>query len=362
MNDTVIYFDVSSQYACAKGVYHIAFFHPVESPAHDKISGFLLDFVNGREPQTTQWIRLAAMAVSQAAAFDVVLMQGTAKAGRPAGTSPIERLSAAVARKTGPRLCRDLASAFPKGTGGSKRILLADVYLPDHDSIQRTVDWITNEVPEAEVSFVALATNDEEGSNGHLDEKYFASAASPPSPGRATQTATTAGTSRSSACAATVPAPAVAKARTGSPVGGPPFGTMVLMLGVVAVLLFSAFMLFAKKPAPVNPPAVYALPQVSEVPARPPPVVHESPPAPAKEPKLPKGIIAVPSVGLRANHSLESKAVRCSVRGGEVVGIVKRFSPDDGPSWLHVKTKSGATGWLWASLVREHRSGKSARR
>jgi hypothetical protein len=355
-------FDLSGQYACARGVYHIAFFHPVESPAHDKVSGFLLDFVNGREPQTTQWIRLAAMVVSQAVAFDVVLMQGQVKAGRPAGTSPIERLSAAIARKTGARLCRDLASAFPKGTGGSKRILLADVYLPDREGIQRTVDWITNELPEAEVIFVALATNDEEGSNEHLDEKYFTSAASPTSPGGVTQAATPGGTERSPANAAIVPAPAVAKARTGSPAGGPPFGTMVLMLGVVAVLLFSAFMLFAKKPAPVNRPAVYALPQVSDVPVRPPQVVHESPPVLAKEPSLPKGIITVPSVGLRANHSLQSKAVRCNVKGGDVVGIVKRFSSDSGPNWLQVKTKSGATGWLWASLVREPRSGKSARR
>jgi SH3-like domain-containing protein len=89
------------------------------------------------------------------------------------------------------------------------------------------------------------------------------------------------------------------------------------------------------------------------------------PPEPASPPgntvvtprmDYPQGIITVPSVGLRVNHSMESRTLgHVVVKNGERVFIVKKFSPQVGPTWMQIRTKSGKVGWVFASLVRERK-------
>jgi SH3-like domain-containing protein len=66
--------------------------------------------------------------------------------------------------------------------------------------------------------------------------------------------------------------------------------------------------------------------------------------------------VTIPNVGLRRNHSLESKTVpRAAIRNGERVEIINRFS-NGGPGWLQVRTKVGKVGWVFASVVKEQKA------
>jgi hypothetical protein len=67
----------------------------------------------------------------------------------------------------------------------------------------------------------------------------------------------------------------------------------------------------------------------------------------------PRGIVAVPSAGLRTHPSLASAPLKTVVRANEKVRILKRVSPDSGPAWLQIETSSGKVGWVWASVVKE---------
>lgn len=84
------------------------------------------------------------------------------------------------------------------------------------------------------------------------------------------------------------------------------------------------------------------------------------PVAPRKEvpqPSLaPNATIDVPGVGLRANPDISVKAVASGLKRGEKVEIVKRVS-GKGPAWVKIKTKSGKTGWVFASVVKEMKRG-----
>jgi len=67
-------------------------------------------------------------------------------------------------------------------------------------------------------------------------------------------------------------------------------------------------------------------------------------------------VVTVPSTGLRTSHSMESHIIpRETVRQKERVEILRRFSSATGPDWLQVRTRSGAVGWVVASVVRELR-------
>lgn len=85
-----------------------------------------------------------------------------------------------------------------------------------------------------------------------------------------------------------------------------------------------------------------------------------TPVAPRKEipqPSLaPNATIDVPGVGLRANPDISVKAVASGLKRGEKVEIVKRVS-GKGPAWVKIKTKSGKTGWVFASVVKEMKRG-----
>jgi hypothetical protein len=87
------------------------------------------------------------------------------------------------------------------------------------------------------------------------------------------------------------------------------------------------------------------------------PRTPEDSPRPAAERKnLRPGIVNVPAVGLRKNHSLESKIIpKAAVRQGDRIEIVNRFSSESGPGWLQVRTQSGKVGWIIASGVKEQK-------
>lgn len=93
---------------------------------------------------------------------------------------------------------------------------------------------------------------------------------------------------------------------------------------------------------------------VSSVEPAPPPLPASAPPkvdAPAFQPD---GTIDVPSVGLRKSPAVDAVTLPGGLKKGEGVKILSRRS-DAGPSWLKVQTKSGKTGWVFASVVKERK-------
>jgi hypothetical protein len=85
-----------------------------------------------------------------------------------------------------------------------------------------------------------------------------------------------------------------------------------------------------------------------------------APPAPAAAApqKLtgPIAVVMVPGAGLRKDHSITSRIITgSSLKDGERVAILQRFSGGSGPSWVQVRTKTGKTGWVFASLVHQKR-------
>lgn len=125
----------------------------------------------------------------------------------------------------------------------------------------------------------------------------------------------------------------------------------VLLGGAVAVYTSDA----SKNPLPP--------PRVDEEVFRamlPPPDEPVAPVAVAKSRKevaptfSPNGEIDVPSVGLRTSPDIDATSLSGSLKKGEEVLILDRRS-DAGPAWLKVKTKSGKTGWVFASVVKERK-------
>jgi hypothetical protein len=128
----------------------------------------------------------------------------------------------------------------------------------------------------------------------------------------------------------------------------------------LAVLVLGAFVLFSSG-TDASFSGETSLQPLLETPSRSTELVSRpaaSPPAPAvaKAPALPEGLVTVPEVGLRSNHSMSSKGIPGKLKRGERVAILKRHSTYSGPSWVQVRTKSGKVGWVFASVIREPRS------
>jgi hypothetical protein len=65
-------------------------------------------------------------------------------------------------------------------------------------------------------------------------------------------------------------------------------------------------------------------------------------------------VINVPSVGLRNAPDITAKTVSGRLKRGEAVEIVKRHA-SWGPEWVKIRTQSGKLGWVFASIVKEHK-------
>jgi hypothetical protein len=126
-------------------------------------------------------------------------------------------------------------------------------------------------------------------------------------------------------------------------------GNAVALVVIVMLVLFA----WAKEGSP--PPT----PVVSE----PTPVVEEAtvpvtsddagPEVNMIDPSMPQGVVTVPKIGLRHDHSFNAKIMKVNVHRGDRLGIIKRYAPSAGPGWLLVRTAPGSVGWIVASVVRE---------
>ncbi len=395
--NTLKLINITDQYPSSDGVYHLAYYHPPKSGEQDQISRYLLDFEGGQEPQTTQWIRLAALLVTQSLSFDIIVRPVSANEFAAKKPTSLEKLCIAIARKSGAKYQRtwlqrmtpanlnDFSPAAEKkperpdsySFDGERlpescRILVVDDFVVNEPTLTAIAGAIHEKVPQGKVLFFALGRIEENEPNSHLDVGYFTSTLSPVLPSDVPV--------QKQRNHRVVPrkqrAPAVQTAHSLAPVDekpsvpgirrpvGPPASvrrggvwSAVLMSVFGVAIVFGGYIMFANRRAATDP-KFFEVPVVN-VAGKEAPEASVQPPAPAKPAadvdasQYPAGVIIVPSVGLRAEHYVDAKVLRVKVRSGEKVAIVKKLSSSTGPRWMQIRTKGGNIGWVWASVVRE---------
>lgn len=386
-------------------------------------SSFLEDFITGREPQTTQWIRLASIVASQSFSCDVVIRVLQPKEKTASGSLPLDKLGTSIARKVGAkyspgRLKRADAGledfvydpdspgspgeafAFDKSflPANARVLVIGDIETPPatFEAIQKAV---LAELSKAEVKSFTLQWLEQHFQSAPLDDSYFMSNASPLSvlsreanphrpekpsepipvilehPGLQEIEQVSPPLEEPSVTApATTSLPAVPHAK---PTRSLPLlkkkkqsdrhtsrlAVATIGMAVLAVVIFVLGsvngVLFKKSEGPASSyiPEVVGEQSVEPPRVEPPPVVQ---PVAVQKPKGPSGFVTVPSAGLRSRPSLEAKPLKSTVKNKERVTILKRRASDVGPDWLQIETKSGAVGWVWASVVREDKKLKTS--
>jgi hypothetical protein len=174
-----------------------------QSASTPDLERFLEDFISGREPQTTQWIRLASMVASQSFSCDVVIRVLRPKEKVASGNLPIDKLGVSIARKVGAkyspgRLKRvevrsgDAVPGPGEGQGAGEEYSFDKTFLPalarvlvigDEETSESTFEAIrlavTGQLPKAEVKLFTLYWLEQHFRSELLDNRYFLSSASP---------------------------------------------------------------------------------------------------------------------------------------------------------------------------------------
>ncbi len=406
--------DDSPPYTEVARAFHVANFVPVNWGAQDPVSRSLVDFQFRREPQTTQWIRLALVAAEGLGPVDVIVRALSSRELSAGGDAPLNRLASELAQRIGgvyaparltktrrippvknagirgmrDRILRGAYAFDASGLAGTASILVLDDIVTTGATFGAITAAIRASLPQADIRLFALGRTDpwlvqqhlgEDFSgdpdayqnsllgNAYLDPRYFFGAA--------------ASAARKGKSEAVVP-------RQPEPVPAAPAAPVVVEAGVEAV-----------PPPVVRPPsAAQARPQParrrSEIPWRAIAIAvvavgivfvtfmltqttHEEPkrielppppaagtydaaarPSPAQQPARPRldtrprGVINVPIVGLRMEPSITSGPVPDAVvRVGERVIVVRKFKPEVGPEWLYVEIAGRKYGWVIAPVV-----------
>jgi hypothetical protein len=371
-------------------VYFAAYQRPPHSVSQDHISQYLRDFRNWVEPQTSRWISLVLPLICSAGPFDVIVRALRSGETTAQVNSPLDRLCEAIAQRSGARYApelltknrttrtlqglggraghrKELAGAYEFEGSGLKpgsRILVVDDTMSTGSTLEAVGSAIKNSVPRSEITGFVLGKAGMTP-NVHLDPGYFVDTEEVPMAERKT-TATAPNSSprpkprRKVSAQKSRRPPAPAKA----PAPPPPAKRKPALMMYVVSIVFAFVVLGAIVPlrSGKNTPPPDAIDLGSFLPPAHVEQALPAPAAPAKEFHAPvarknlhPAIVTIPSVGLRTHHSLESKTVpKGGIRNGERVEIIGRFS-GGGPGWLHVRTKAGKIGWVFASVVKEER-------
>ncbi|MEW6512164.1 MAG: hypothetical protein AB1428_14530 [Bacteroidota bacterium] len=396
-------------------LHHAAYYHAARVGYQDLISRSLHDFKDGCEPQTSRWVNLAAPLVSKELQFDIIVRAlGSSEEKATAGT-PLDKLCEAIARSSGAAYApqrlekvsavralttlggraarqKELERAYrfdPSGLPSPVRILVVDDLATTGATLEAISSAIRDAHPEAHVVCFTLARVEAQMQNTHLDPNFFLHGSgmrSEKDTQRAVTTVRVASVGQGVGRPVTVPAskassfarlttrhashaaarvtakpltsPDIRVQTSGkTPVPTPPKGldTRVYVVGLLlSLMLLGATILFpAKKDQGGVAPQFVQL--VAQNAIKSPDPIPERRPSTSMTAGKP-GIVTVPSSGLRMNHSMASRIVpKTIVKNRERVEILRKYSSPTGPDWLQVRTKTGAVGWVVASVVKEVR-------
>jgi hypothetical protein len=362
-------------------VAYIAHYHPVRAGHQERVSASLRKFIDGTEPHLSRWIELAAPRVAGELSFDLIVRVLRHDEVAADGSAPLDKLCDAISVASGKpyvphrikktHTTRPLEELVGKaartseldgvlGFDGSAirddaRILVVDSLLWTGSTVEAVARAIHEKLPNADVLAFVLTRADATSGNEHLNPDYFEGTSNDPAgaPARTRKPSSRAKRAKdarpapaSEAPAAPVPAPGRTLRISTSTVF---IGGMALVFLIIGALVP---LRSGKKPPDMPDPLVEPFevgpPEHAEAPA---PTVR---PVRAIEPEYPQGLVIVPDAGLRQSASLDARMVaKASLRSGEQVSIVKKHKPDAGPTWVQVKTKSGKSGWVFASVVQE---------
>ena len=371
-------------------VYFAAYHRPTSSGLQDSVSHCIQDFRQWIEPQTSRWISLVVPMICNAGPFDVIVR--ALRSGELAAqvNGPVDRLCEAIAQQSGALYSPELlvktrTTRTLQGLGGrvahqkelagayefrgadikkSSRILVVDDIMSTGSTLEAVGSAIKQSLPNSEIVGFVLGKAGM-ASNAHLDPEYFvapeeifmtqrkaATAVKDTSPRKSVRRRNSAQKNRKLQAPAKAPASAPARKRK----------TGVLMYVISIALAFVIFGAIVPLRSDKNAVPLETTEFESFLPSAPAEQVVAPAVNPAKELRptvvrknLHPAVVTIPSVGLRTNHSVESKTVhRAAVRSGERVEIVNRYS-NGGPGWLQVRTKAGKVGWVFASVVKEQK-------
>ncbi len=390
-----------------KRVYHLAYYQAPRYGFQDGISKYLQEFRAGREPLTSRWIALAVSGICKTISFDIIVRALHSKETTVGGKSPLDSLCQAIAKESGatyaPERLHKTRDTKPVGSLGAKaarqqelvdiyqfndsglsescKILIVDDLVTTGSTLEAIAGAIRKTLPKAEINCFVLGRTQAFLQNTHLDPDYFASGNSPGSSrkGKRARTVSAAVTVSPQSPAGgaqvllgktlTALSRSVSKlhhktrSRAASGISQRPLRrrigfTVYLPVVAVAVVLLGGSLLM--QPKGKLQPLENDLHQlmVDSHPVAPKPVAAPVSPVPPR-PKVAAGkigVITVPSMGLRSNHSLESKVVpNARISSREKVEILRKYSARSSPDWYEVKTRKGRVGWVLASMVREQK-------
>ncbi len=371
------------RYPGVERLYHVAYYHAARVGYQDIISRSLHDFKDGCEPQTARWIALAAPRVCRDLKFDTIVRSLGAAELKASPESPLDRLCEAIAGGSGAsygpgRLEKTKAVRAMTSLGGrvarhkeldgvyrfdasglakSAHILLVDDIATTGATLEAVSRAIMKALPGAIVTCFVLARVEAQLRNRHIDPDYFLTGAlavpghcsprlSPRAPAARSESHEK---SARTPASPGKPAPALTgRARKG-------LHTKFYVIGLLfSLLLLGATALIPAKKEPAPPTSQFVqLVNQNEI-KSPEPIPERRPVEPGQTLDGKPAVITVPGTGLRSSHSMESNAIpRTTVRFKERVAILRRYSSQTGPDWILVRTSSGTTGWVVASVVRE---------
>lgn len=198
MDSTSSLIDDSPPYTEAARAFHVANFVPVNWGAQDPISRSLVDFQFGREPQTTQWIRLACAGTEGVGPVDIILRALSSKEVASGGSASLDRLGSELALRTGAvyapgrltktrlaapvkyagiremrdRILRGAYAFDGAGLAETSRLLILDDIVTTGATFAAITAAIRESLPRADVRYFALGRTDPWLVRQHLGEDF----------------------------------------------------------------------------------------------------------------------------------------------------------------------------------------------
>jgi predicted amidophosphoribosyltransferase len=386
----------SRKYPGIGELFHAAFYHAPRMGYQDVISRTVLEFKQGCEPQTSRWVKLVAPAAASTMDFDVIVRALHHDESGAGSTSALDRLCEAIGRKSGqpyePHRLTKVREVRPLNSVGGRaareaelegvylfdstglnekaKVLVVDDYAATGVTLKMISTAIRTAREDLQVACLVLARADAEQRNGHLDADFFIAKAPEgtakrivrrESSGREDPKPRMVSVKHSDGAgepgrSVTDAHAKLSREKTSRPRGRRTIPVWVYGAGLAfSVVVLGTTVLMPKGQDPVDASPQFVRLVAEESVTSPDPIPERHVEAPVTEqPAGRPAIITVPSTGIRSWHSLDAKPIpRINLKNKEKIFILHRFSSSTGPDWIQIRSQSGATGWVIASVVRE---------